>query len=247
MPPEDVKNLRILAVVQGEYGERMVRNMRERGPKDWKIETLKLPKFLPPIIDEPDEFLPTQIPGADLLLSLVETSQAALLVPANSKKANVKSVIFAVDNGKWMPAGLKNQLERELAAHGIKSAFPKPFCSLTEIGDRYIDAFARRFGKPVLRIKCRNVLDEIEVVRGAPCGSTHHMARECVGVRVEDAREKCALAAHHYPCLASMEMDAEIGDTLMHRSGFIVMGEVERAVVECLGRKPWSGGYIEPK
>jgi len=42
-----------------------------------------------------------------------------------------------------------------------------------------------------------------------------------VGVPIEEAEEQAGLAHHHYPCLASMAMDDEFQDTLMHRSGLM--------------------------
>lgn len=247
MSTEEVEGLRIIALVQGLFGERKVKNIKARAPKEWKVESIKLPKFLPLIIDEPEEFLPEELPESDLVLSLGEIPQVGQLVSEVVKRTGAKAVICPIDNNAWMPPGLKNQIAKEMKEMNVASAFPKPFCSLVETGDKYIDTFAKYFGKPILKIKCGKVLDEIEVIRGAPCGSTHYMAKEAIGTKVEDAREKCGLIAHHYPCLASMDTDPEIGDTIMHKSGYLVMNEVERAIIEFLGRKPWTGTYLVPK
>lgn len=235
---EEVPGLRILALVQGEYGDRIVRNINERGPRDWKVESLKPPGFLPPVIDEPEEFLPEEFPASDLILSLGETPQVAQLLSATVKMTRARAVICPIDSNAWLPPGLKNQIEKEMDVAGVSVVFPKPFCSLYTTGDKYIDSFARHFGRPLLKIRCNDVLNEISVIRGSPCGSTNHMAERAIGLKVGDAREKCALTAHHYPCLASMEFENELGDTIMHKSGFLVMAEVERAIVECLGRRP---------
>ncbi|MCS6907346.1 MAG: DUF166 family protein, partial [Anaerolineales bacterium] len=47
-----------------------------------------------------------------------------------------------------------------------------------------------------------------------------------VGVAVEEAQEKAGLLHHHYPCLASMGVDSDFSDTLMHVSGNILKDEV---------------------
>jgi hypothetical protein len=247
MTGKDILEFRILAVVQGEWGERIVRHITKHAPSGWVVEQVKLPKNMPQIIDEPDEFLPASLPQAGLVLALGESPPAGQLIGAVVKKTGAKAVICPVDNNAWVPPGMVNQLKRELGAMGVAAAFPKPFCSLSGSGDPVIDEFARHFGKPALRIRCGNTLEEITVIRGAPCGSTHHMASACTGVRMDESREKCALTAHHYPCLASMDIDPELSDTIMHKSGFLVMDEVERAVIECLGRNPWRGSQISPK
>ena len=46
--------MRILAVVQGNYGQRMVDHIGRRGPEDWSVETFLPPPFLPIILDDPD-------------------------------------------------------------------------------------------------------------------------------------------------------------------------------------------------
>jgi hypothetical protein len=252
MASGEAGGLRILVLVQGLYGERIARNIIETGPKGWAITVHRLPKSLPLVIDEPGEFLPSEFPPSDLIVSLGETHQAGQLISAVAKKTGTKAVICPIDSNAWVPPGLKTQVQRELKALGAASAFPKPFCSITETGgketgDEYIDEFARHFGRPKLKVKCGRTVEGIEVMRSAPCGATFFMAKSCGGVRVEEAREKCALISHHYPCLASMEMDPEFNDTLMHRSAHIVYGEIERAIVECLGKNPWAGSQLTPE
>lgn len=51
-------------------------------------------------------------------------------LPIFAKKTKAKAVIAPIDNSRWIPPGLKKQIERELTEISIASAFPKPFCSL---------------------------------------------------------------------------------------------------------------------
>jgi hypothetical protein len=41
---------------------------------------------------------------------------------------------------------------------------------------------------------------------------------------------------HSYPCVASMQMDAELSDTILHRGGFIHYAAVSEAVEEAKKR-----------
>ena len=54
--------MHILALISGEYGTRHVENIRARGPQDWTIESWDAPKFLPLVIDYPEDYLPESLP-----------------------------------------------------------------------------------------------------------------------------------------------------------------------------------------
>ena len=233
--------MRILVLCQGLYGERIVEHIKNSGPQDWIIEVFSPPGPLPIIIDYPEEFLPSKIMPADLLLALSESPATAQLVPAIVKLSGVKAVIMPIDNSSWLPLGLRNQIKGEIVNMGVTAVFPKTFCTLTErtanfgadveiYDSQYVASFATYFGKPKLKITIDaqgGKIAGVEVERSAPCGSTHWVAKKLVGVSIEDAVPQAGLHAHHYPCLASMAMEPT-GDTLMHISGYVVNEEVCR-------------------
>jgi hypothetical protein len=233
--------MRILALHQGHYGERIVGHISKAAPEGWAIEVITPPRALPVVIDEPEEFLPANIPQADLLLAMSESPEAAQLIPAIARLSKVGAVIMPVDNSAWLPLGLQNELRREITGTGVTVVFPKTFCTLTEKTTGYgsdveyydsqqIASFARYFGRPRLKIEIDAAgtgITGVKVERSAPCGSTHYVAEKLVGVPVVEAVPRAGLYAHHYPCLASMQMEAT-GDTLMHISGYVVNDEVGR-------------------
>jgi len=235
--------MRILVSTQGPYGERIVRNLRENAPTGWSIEETSLPKVLPQLIDDPDEFLPSSIPQANLLIAAGESSGAAQLIPDLIERSGARSVIAPIDNSSWLPAGLANQLKREMGDKGITTVFPKPFCSLTETSygyrgssssydDKLISEFARYFGRPKLKIKVNpetRLIEDVQVERNSACGSVYHAAKGLIGVPADEADIKAGLILHHYPCLCSMnqeQIDDRLFDTLMHVSGYIINEEV---------------------
>ncbi|HEY50056.1 MAG TPA: hypothetical protein G4O13_08440 [Dehalococcoidia bacterium] len=239
--------MRILVITQGTYGERIVRNLRECGPSGWTVEEIALVKALPPLIDEPDEFLPDVVPQAELVIAAGESPGAAQLILDIVERSGARSVIAPVDNSSWLPQGLANQLQRELAEKGVGAIFPKPFCSLSEASygyrgsarpykDELISEFARHFGRPKLRIKVNpetKLIEQVEVERNSACGSVAHAAKQMVGISADEADTKAGLILHHYPCLASMnqeQIDEKLYDTLMHVSGYIMNEEVAEQV-----------------
>ena len=231
--------MRILAIVSGEYGDRHVANLRKNGPRDWSIQTWVPPKILPQVIDEPEDFLPSSLPESDLLLAFQEESRAAQLIPDVAKLCKAKAVIASADREEWMPRGLALQLLSWLAKAGIAAVFPKPLCALDPEGEKEraspaIVEFARHFGRPSFRFNCDDStrrLTETTVLRDAVCGCARHVAEQLMGAAVDEAEQLSGLAHHHYPCMASMGVDPEFGDTLMHVSGNIM----KRSVVEALG------------
>lgn len=225
--------MRILVSVQGRYGERIARHIRENGAPEWEVELLPLPARLPAIIDDPSEVLPSAMPRADLFVSLHESPGAADLIPDIARACGARAVLAAVDNPSACPPGLTNQIRRRLDGMGIAHAFPRPLCGFDGGPHDLLKAFAKRFGRPVLSIRREGdrVLS-VEVLRDAPCGSARFVASILPGVRVSEAADTGALRHHHHPCLASMEIDPDRNDTVMHLSGYIVRAAIRDGLKE---------------
>ncbi len=238
------RKFRILSLVHGEFGNRKVKTIKEKGPAYWNVETIDLPTDLPALIDDPQEFLPKDVPEADLVLALQEDLNAAQLIVDFVQLSRAKALLAPVDNSEWMPEGQKNQIQKQLAEMGVASAFPRPFCVFEECGDPFLDEFAKYFGKPVLKIKWeKDNITDVQVVRGSPCGCTLFVIERLKGVRVDESVEIAGLAHHHYPCLASMTREPDLDDTLMHKSGYMTKEAVDKEIKEYKKR---HASYIDP-
>jgi hypothetical protein len=237
--------MRILAIINSDYGVRHVNNITRFAPSHWVINQWKAPVFFPLVIDYPEEFIPSSLPSTDLILSFAEHKAVAELIPDIAKLTGAKAVIAAVDNENCLPRGLARQLRGWLEKMDVACATPKPLCSLTETDygvtrrqrleykSDLIAEFAHYFGRPEFSI----IVDEIsrkiisvEVKRDAVCGCARSVAETLVGVSVDDAEYEAGMAHHHYPCLASMGIDIDFGDTLMHISGNIMKDSVAEQI-----------------
>ena len=194
----------------------------------------KVDADLPTFIDEPEKYLPSNVGLAEVLIVIgvhVDLLLAASKLIADSK---VKGVIVPIENRHWCPPAVRNQLKNELDKMGVESAFPKPFCSLEKSGDGgVIDKFIDRYkiGKPKLQVEIvKGIIRKATVLRSAPCGSTWYIAQQIRWHKVEGIGEVVSKAHHTYPCTASMEMDKEIGDTILHKAGYIIREEVLEAI-----------------
>ena len=225
--------MKILAVVTGEYGRRKALNLREYGPKNWTVNLWAAPSHFPIIIDEPRDFLPATLPPADLILAVGEHPGISELLPDVAKMTGAQAMIAPVDNAAWLPKGLMNQLRGWMKDVGVECVFPKPFCSLTEksyslrgqrveYDNALIAEFARYFGKPSIKVAVdqdSKTIASVQVERDATCGCMRYVAEKIVGVKVADAEFQAGMLHHHFPCLASMGIDSDYNDTLLHVSG----------------------------
>ena len=245
---------RVLAVTQGLWGERIASNVQAHAPTDWKVSQWSAPRVIPPVVDDPAEYLPASLSPADLVLALGEVPGLAQLVPEIVRLSGARAVIAPIDRNESLPAGLVNQLRRWLEAAGVGVVFPKPFCSLTErtLGSRpheaeyehpLVQRFAAAFGRPEFRLEVSGgKIVGIEALRDTPCGCAQHVAAGLAGCAVEEAAEQAGMLHHHFPCLASMNQDADYHDTLMHVSGNILKDSLKAALKPYLGPVP----YLRP-
>ncbi len=194
---------------------------------------------LPELIDDPEIYLPVNPPYADILI-LVKIhpdllSAAAIL----AERVKAKAVLVPIEEPQWCTRGLQNQVEEELNSINVESSFPKPFCAMkpgddTPVINKFMEEM--QVGWPELQVGVdRGVIRRTNVTASAPCGSTWYVAQQIKGIHADnrgELYEAVSMAHHAYPCTASMNKDTEIGDTILHRAGYIIREAVEKAVEE---------------
>jgi hypothetical protein len=247
-------DFRVLSVYQGQWGQRIAESIKEHAPRDWSVESWAAPRVLPPVIDDPEDYLPPTFEPADLVVALGDVSGLAQLVPDIVRLSGARAVIAPIDRNESLPAGLARQLKQWLDDMGVVSAFPKPFCSLgqtsynrkpmaTDYDDPLIRRFAEYFGKPSLRVEVvEGKIAEVDVLRDAACGCARYVAEHLVGTDIDDSVDEAGMLHHHFPCLASMNKDQDYLDTLMHVSGNILQDALKDEVRGHLSPVP----YLRP-
>lgn len=248
--------MKILSIINGDYGVRHTENIKKYAPPTWKIEVWQAPNIFPSVIDYPEDYLPEKLPETDLILSFSEHRGVAELLPEIAQMTGSKSVIAAIDNESWLPRGLARQLRNWLENIQVVCATPKPLCSLTEhdygiarrnrieYQDKYISEFANHFGQPKINLSISpqtRRIESAEVIRDAVCGCARYVASGLINQNVEGAEEKAGLLHHHFPCLASMGVDPDFDDTLLHVSGNVMKDNIREQT------KPYlTSIYIRP-
>ncbi len=226
--------MRILLVIQGDYGRKYVETLKNYGPPEWEIHHHAFPAKISLGVDDSwEDLLPPDLPQCDLLLMLQEEPVVAEMTPDLVKMTGARAVIAPIDNKAYLPSGLARQIKKKLAAKGVEMIHPLVFCSITEKDSQnpYIQDFVRYFGRPELEITVeKDKVSEVKILREAPCGNTRYVAKNLAGIPVKDAVEQSGLLHHAHPCTATMTMDPEIGDTLMHHAGLMTKQAVEEAL-----------------
>ena len=138
--------MRILVVFTGDYGIRHIANIKTHAPASWEINEWRAPTSFPIVIDEPADFIPAQLPPADLLLSFAEHKGVVELLPDLARLSGARAVLAPVDSEAWLPRGLARQLHGWLETIGVACATPKPLCSLTETD--YLETHEHTFIPP---------------------------------------------------------------------------------------------------
>jgi hypothetical protein len=202
------------------------------------------------VVDDPLEFLPLHLPPADVVLCLGESPSVAQLLPGMVERTGARAVIAPIDNVAWLPEGLAHQLSVQLMTMDVVAVFPKPFCSLTRqsynvrehtisYDDPWIAEFARCFGRPAFEITCNGqTLTHAEVKRDSACGCARDVARQLVGVDMQEAIIQAGLFHHHYPCLATMRVDPGLGQPLIQAAGDFIRRAVEAEIGKGQGAAP---------
>ncbi|MCL2687392.1 MAG: thymidylate synthase [Methanobrevibacter sp.] len=232
--------MRIFILSSGEYGSRIVNGLAIHGfaPNIIGIHEFPSKDELSDFIEDVTEYVPSNIPEADLIIAVGMHGDINMVIPPVVKKSGAKSAIAAIYHPQQIPFGLQNEIKSELD-DDITIVFPKPFCSLTSVGDEFIDKFTEKFGKPKLIIETNSGSDEIDVnsniisvnvVRGAPCGATWFVAENIIGIPAKEAEFEANKKHHNFPCQASMATDKQSGDTILHLASYKIKEAVKRAI-----------------
>jgi hypothetical protein len=215
----------------GRYAERVISYLSSMAPGT--VTAFQVPKALPPVLDDPAEFLPPALGKAEVIVAINIHPELLLEIPSRVGGGSVRVLVAPIEDPNWVKPGLQRQVTLACAQHEIESAFPKPFCSLSP-STPALEEFCEQYkvGLPSLRITVTDGrVAAVEVLRGSPCGLTAFVAEQLVGLPADESLPKRAGEFHHaYPCLATMNIDPATGDTVMHASLAILIGQIAEAL-----------------
>jgi thymidylate synthase len=218
--------MQVGVVTRGKYGERLIETIKQRTGFD--VVSAEVPEHLPGFIEDPEAFLQDlnldkRIFDSDILILYTFHPD---LTPEIIRMAGKNGVKAAIVPGGIARAGSIGELEAIAKKYNIYVEVDEICCTLEECGVPELDKFARVLGRPELEVETKDgKIKSVKVIRGSPCGSTWHMAKELVGKTVEEAPAWAGLSCQQYPCRAVRGTPGGI-----HTSGDLHKDAMERAL-----------------
>ena len=220
----------------GEYVNRFVETLVTHSPSLAAsiIGIEELSKDLPSFIEDASPYLP-DMPNSDLLIVIGVHQDILASLPQIVEKIGATAVIVPLEDPTWCPLGLQKQIEQGLQQMNVEYTFPKPFCSLkpnnaTPTINEFIEL--SKMGMPLVEVGIDNELfiEDCRVLRSAPCGSTYHVIDNLKAKHISDVEMEISKYHHAYPCTASMAIDNVLGDTILHKAGYMIKAAVKNAI-----------------
>ena len=214
---------RIGVITRGKYGNRLIDTISSK--TEMEVIQTSVPQVLPEFIDEPEEFLEglnidKSVFDSNILITYSLHPDLTVAIAHAAGKNGVKALI--------VPGGASKapvvELEGIAKQYGMLIEVEDICCTLREKPET--KELCSHLASPVLDIDVhKGIIESVEVLCGAPCGSTWHMAKELVGMKVEEAPARAGLLIQQYPCRA---VRGNMGG--IHESGEIHKKAVEDAV-----------------
>ncbi|MBM3499502.1 MAG: hypothetical protein FJX74_12620 [Armatimonadetes bacterium] len=205
--------------IGGRYPQLLAEHLSEAGGTP--VREHRLPATLPMIVDDPEEFLPEDVGGAEIVIAVNLHQDILVDLPKLLGPRGARALIAPIESPEWVRPGQVHQVTGECSKVGMESAFPKPFCALepkTPVLQQFCEEYG--VGRPQLRLQVQDGrVIGATVPQGSPCGLTHWVAERLIGRPADETLEpKAAELLHLRPCLATMVLDPALGDTVMHES-----------------------------
>jgi hypothetical protein len=190
-------------ITRGKYGLRLIENVRSNS--NFKISSIELPEKLPDFIETPADLINELIPDKSIFSNdlIIAFTLHPDLAPQIIRLAGENGASAVIIPGGAGMAGGQSEITRLSKKYNINVQVHEICCDIECTGDKTIDEFASRFGRPEMIINInKGLVTNIKIIRGAPCGSTWHMAKGLVGTKIEEAPARAGLLIQQYPCRA---------------------------------------------
>ena len=200
---------RISVIQEGESGAAKISGLREYGHDIEIVEVITLPPHLPPLVDDPERYVPDRFVG-EMVLSFV-------------KHPDLLDHIATVCERQRLP----------LVASGRKCRYghtPFTCCGLGR--HQNLGRYGEQFGFPELtaRLDEAGRIVELTVLRGASCGATWEAIPQVLGLSPEEALVTYPREVQ-YLCQADPSaFDPITGKSSVHYAGHVHHADLAKAL-----------------
>lgn len=190
---------RILVFQQNGSGESKIRGIKMFGNDLFTLEVISIDVPLPPIVDDANEYLPSEFEAA-LVLDYLRHPDLSLELAALCNRLKIPMVA----SGK------------KLRNAGVMT--PLTCCALSR--QACLGRYGEMFGAPEYAVDVADgKIAKVAVLRGAPCGATWDAAARIIGVPVEDAGTRIGLETQFFCTANPAGWDPMYGKSPVHFAG----------------------------
>lgn len=205
----------------GHYVERVREYLQSRPGAD--VKAYQVPANLPLMMDEEEAaaLIPAAVAEAEVVIAVHLHHALLLELPYVMGRGQGQALLAPREEPDWVRPGQMREVTKGCGRFGLENAFPKPFCALapkTPVIAQFSAEYA--VGRHGFQIECADGhIAAVHCPTGSACGLTQWVAEELVGRPCDTALPRVVVELLHLrPCLASMALDDETGDTIMHEA-----------------------------
>jgi hypothetical protein len=199
----------ILVFQERGSGEHKIKGVQSYGDGMTITRVISIDAFLPDFIEDPDEIIKEDF-SADLVLNFLN-------------HPDLVEYLITLCEQKSIP----------VVSAGKKGAGFTPFTCCGLGRNEKLGSYGEKFGLPEYKIVLHgDVIQDIEVIRGAPCGATWDALREYIGCQVDEVLTRLPRQVQ-YLCLADpSSFDPVSGKSSVHYAGYVHIAALKKAIEE---------------
>ena len=187
-----------------------MRGIERFGGRNFILDTVSIDTPLPPLLDDTSEFLRPQI-KADLVLDYL-------------KHPDLSQDLALICRGLDIPVVASG---KKTGLAGVMT--PPTCCGLSRQAS--LGLYGRMFGAPEFKVNTvHGKIDEVLVLRGAPCGATWHAVERVVGLTTKEAGVRLGLEIQFFCTADPSAWDPLFGKSPVHFAGHIHRAALDRAI-----------------
>ena len=200
----------ILVFEQNGSGQKKIQGIKEYGGDQFEVQSVDISQSLPEIIDNPEKYLPQSI-DADLVLDY-------LIHPDLSDEL----ARLCNEQGVPLVASGKKLNEQNRYAPPVCCALPKGAACGT---------YGSLFGYPEYKVTLKDGrIQDIQVLRGAPCGATWKTPQELIGMPAHEAAISLGLKTQFFCTANPAGWDPIGGKSPVHLAGDVHCAALKLAI-----------------
>jgi thymidylate synthase len=208
---------KIIIFEQNGKAKTKIQGIAEYGGGLFDMEVISMTTDFPCVIDDAKKYFPSQI-QADLVLDYLVHPDLSYDLGLLCREKNIPVVA----------SGKKNQ---------TKGVFTPPTCCGLARHSK-LGFYGERFGAPEVEINISSgKIDNINILRGAPCGATWIACEKIIGTTIENALTRIGLETQFYCSADPAGWDPIYGKSPVHFAGHVHNAALKKALERFTSKK----------